>query len=489
MFIYWGNEQAASSAHDITFDRTRIAVGRPTTGPSIEAYDTRRLTIKNSTIGPACCGNDENGNAAGSPVGIRLGVADVNFPLTRDAVIDNNLIRGITRNCAYWLEGYGSCPQSNCTAEDLCHADAIQIWGATNTTITRNRIYNNEVQAIFFDPTAPLTNGLLENNLIGGRDRRQLRHLFRRPRHVRALDDQVNTLQGTAQIRVVNVAALRPERRSRSQETSATSSPRQQTTGTDCHSGAAGAFTYAYNAWAGAGSSSTNCGATDTVARPTFVDARPGTSRDDGSAARTRVGGDQPRRSGAAPLRATSKATCGRCGCARMPAPTSARPLCSFPESPSVPSGSAPRERRSRRSTAGASSRDGGRPRQRRPPIKSNPTRIAYYRVHGGRLWVIYASDVVVGGGTTSPFYSTPAGLGVGAETARIGEGGTSSASRPIGGSAAASQRSTRAAGEEAGDDPQHLDAQGISSGLLAPSAPARPRRRCSSREQTRTRR
>jgi hypothetical protein len=36
---------------------------------------------------------------------------------------------------------------------------------------------------------------------------------------------------------------------------------------------------------------------------------------------------------------------------------------------------------------------------------------------------VIYASDVVIGGGTTSPFYSTPNGLGVGAETARVARG------------------------------------------------------------------
>jgi hypothetical protein len=39
------------------------------------------------------------------------------------------------------------------------------------------------------------------------------------------------------------------------------------------------------------------------------------------------------------------------------------------------------------------------------------------YRRHGGLLWVGYAAQQVVAVGTTSPYYSTAAGLGVGAST------------------------------------------------------------------------
>jgi hypothetical protein len=422
VFVYWGSAQASSAAHDVIFDNTRLAVGRATPGPVVEAYGTRRLTIKNSTIGPACCGNNGSGNAAGSPVGIRLAVADKNFPLTRDAVIDHNLIRGITRKCAYWLAGYGACPQSSCTNEELCHADAIQIWGATNTTITRNRVYNNEIQAVFFDPTAPLTNGRVENNLIGDVIDGSCGICFDGRGTHGKWTIRSNTLQGTAQIQVVNVAALPSGTRFAITGNLGNILTSAQITGTDCYSGAPNTFIYAYNVWAGAGSSSRNCGATDVAARPTFVNAdrapqatmdlrlargSAGISRGDPTQGPTRdfegdmrplrvradAGADQRESALLAPGRSIGAL---RIGAARE----EVEAFYGRPRKLAI-----------------------WRPAGAKPSDGAEPARIAYYRVHGGRLWVIYVSDIVVGGGTTSPFYSTASGLGVGAETARVARG------------------------------------------------------------------
>ncbi|MGZ4461913.1 MAG: hypothetical protein ACXVZP_03650 [Gaiellaceae bacterium] len=43
--------------------------------------------------------------------------------------------------------------------------------------------------------------------------------------------------------------------------------------------------------------------------------------------------------------------------------------------------------------------------------------RVAFYRAHGGQLWVVYDNDVVVGVGTTSPYYETAKGVGPGVPT------------------------------------------------------------------------
>ncbi len=166
VFVYWGNTSPSSSAHDLVFDNDRIAVGQPTRGPAIDAIGVQRLTIRNSTIGPACCGLNSSGSPNGSTVGIRLGVAGPNYPRSTNVVIDNNLIQGITRSCSYWLNGYGACPQSSCTDSTACHADGIQIWGADTVSITRNRIYNDEVQGIFVDTTALNSNFDIVNNMI-----------------------------------------------------------------------------------------------------------------------------------------------------------------------------------------------------------------------------------------------------------------------------------------------------------------------------------
>jgi hypothetical protein len=47
-------------------------------------------------------------------------------------------------------------------------------------------------------------------------------------------------------------------------------------------------------------------------------------------------------------------------------------------------------------------------------------TTISTYRAHGGALWVLYRNKVAVGVGTTSRYYSTVTGLGVGMPTKRF---------------------------------------------------------------------
>jgi len=174
VFIYYGSNGASKlsdMADHITFDNVNICYERATTGPCFEAYSTDAVTVKNSTIGPACCGLNSGGVETNSPVGIRFGADTVTgggFPVNSGLVIHNNLIQGLYTDCSKWLTGHGSCPQATCTdALDLCHNDGIQIWGASDMTITNNRIYHVGINGIFLDSTALMTNGTIANNMIG----------------------------------------------------------------------------------------------------------------------------------------------------------------------------------------------------------------------------------------------------------------------------------------------------------------------------------
>jgi hypothetical protein len=148
-----------------------IAVGQPSFSPVFEVIaGVQGLTIEDSTIGPTCCGNNSSGVETGSPVGIRIGTADraPTWPVNADVVIQDNLIQGVTTNCDEWLDGYGSCPQSTCTnAGDLCHNDAIQVYGSDRLIVRRNTIYHHGINGLFIDSTDPNTDGTVENNMIG----------------------------------------------------------------------------------------------------------------------------------------------------------------------------------------------------------------------------------------------------------------------------------------------------------------------------------
>jgi hypothetical protein len=61
-----------------------------------------------------------------------------------------------------------------------------------------------------------------------------------------------------------------------------------------------------------------------------------------------------------------------------------------------------------------------GSPRRTVRFRKHSGTTIATYRVHGGALWVLYRNGAVIGIGTTSRYYSTLSGLGVGLPTKRF---------------------------------------------------------------------
>jgi hypothetical protein len=117
VFVYYGNASDASVATDVTLDNLDIAVGKATNGPVVEVIGgTLRFTVKNSRIGPACCGNNGSGVETGSPVGIRIGTANrvsTPWPTNTDTLIENNTIKFITRRCEEWpTSGYGSCPST-----------------------------------------------------------------------------------------------------------------------------------------------------------------------------------------------------------------------------------------------------------------------------------------------------------------------------------------------------------------------------------------
>jgi len=171
--IYNGGTVTAQNPGDLIFTNLNIAVGQAALSPVFESIAAvQGMTISYSTIGPACCGNTAGGATAGSPVGIRIGTADRvsnGWPNNINIVIDHVLVQGITRWAPHWLSGYGSAPQSSCiNTGDQCHADAIQIYGADGLTVTNNKLYHNEVQGLFLDPTDPFDGpGLIANNMIG----------------------------------------------------------------------------------------------------------------------------------------------------------------------------------------------------------------------------------------------------------------------------------------------------------------------------------
>ncbi len=274
VFLWYGTASASTQVHDVTFDGVELAVGQPTNGPVFEAQSGQRITIKNSTIGPACCGNDANNFNSGSPVGIRFGTANraPAWAVNSDIIIDNNLIQGITRKCSEWLTGYGTCPQQTCTnSTDLCHADAIQIWGVTNLTITRNKIYHNEVQGIFIDPTDPNTNGTIANNMIGdvtsggpaismsGRGNRGTWNIFN------------NTILGDDPINIVWVADAPAGTMFNIKGNIGSIAANADINGNNCDGGSPTKFSHAYNLWNGQNATPTSCSATDISGTPTFV--------------------------------------------------------------------------------------------------------------------------------------------------------------------------------------------------------------------------
>jgi hypothetical protein len=286
VFIYWGSTSAASRAADLTFDNVAVGVGKATQGPLFEAFNVLRLTVKNSTFGPACCGNGADGTTTvGSPIGIRVGTADrtPTWPTNTDVVIDNNLIQGITRSCTQWLAGFGSCPQSTCVnTGDLCHADAVQIYGSDNLQVTDNQMYHNEVQGLFIDPTDPHGGTvLITNNIIGD-----------------VMDDTIaepdvgavtgisldgsamtgtwtlahNTVMSSEVIFLVNAHLLPGGFTMNVEGNVGNWSVSDNLVENTCIANTSGKFTFDWNVWGGQSASATGCGGNETVGVPAFVD-------------------------------------------------------------------------------------------------------------------------------------------------------------------------------------------------------------------------
>jgi hypothetical protein len=286
VFIYWGSTSAASRAADLTFDNVDVGVGKATQGPLFEAFNVLRLTIKNSTFGPACCGNGSDGTTSvGSPIGIRVGTADrtPTWPTNTDVVIDNNLIQGITRSCSQWLTGFGSCPQSSCVnTGDVCHADGMQIYGSENLQITDNRMYHVEIQGIFLSPPDPHGGTVvITNNMIGD----VMDDLVAEP-DVGAVTgismdgSQMtgtwtlahNTIGSSEVIFIVNAQSLPGGFTMNVEGNVGNWSVSDNLVENTCIANTSGKFTFDWNVWGGQSGSATGCGGNETVGVPSFVD-------------------------------------------------------------------------------------------------------------------------------------------------------------------------------------------------------------------------
>jgi hypothetical protein len=295
-----GNERAvyifngtslAEQPGDLVFSNLNIAVGQAALSPVFESISqVQGLTIEDSTIGPACCGNTFAGASSGSPVGIRIGTATRvggSVPNNTDIVIDNNLIQGITRWAPHWLSGYGSAPQSTCiNTGDVCHADAIQIYGADGLTITNNRIYHNEVQGIFLDPTDPFDGpGLIANNMIGDvtddmvASQGSISSISMSGIGLSGTWDILNnTMDGDGAIGIVWAGSANANTVLNVKGNVGNWTMTEGNNGTDCNGAAVdgdpdfpGTLNLSYNTWRGA-SGVTGCGGNETTGSVTFVD-------------------------------------------------------------------------------------------------------------------------------------------------------------------------------------------------------------------------
>jgi hypothetical protein len=151
-------DAGSGTAKNVTVDGNRINVGKKLNGCcDVSLHSIDGWKIVNNVIGPSCCGT----SYSSSPEGIRIGRPNSTAPNSNNVLIDNNLVQNVVRNCAYWpISGFGPCPDTTCVASG-CHDDGIHIWGLQNSTISRNRIYNAEVQGIFLDQA----NGSLNRNV------------------------------------------------------------------------------------------------------------------------------------------------------------------------------------------------------------------------------------------------------------------------------------------------------------------------------------
>lgn len=166
--------KSVASATHISLLHDHLCVAVHITNPCLYLKNADDWTVSSNTFGPACC----NAGSGSSPEGIRVGVETSSQDSDR-MLISDNLIQGIVRQCADYPDHYttvesatpqtsGVCPSVDCPT---CHSDGIHIFGMTDSVITRNRIYNNGVQALFFEPTngslnsaITITNNMLATN-------------------------------------------------------------------------------------------------------------------------------------------------------------------------------------------------------------------------------------------------------------------------------------------------------------------------------------
>lgn len=154
-------EGSNSVSRGVRLSSNHINVGQRVDTQDVDLHVVSGWSIVGNTIGPSCCGDGSS-----SPEGIRIGTPDgATAGNSSHVLISGNLIQFTLRSCEYWPDGYGACPSSDCSE---CHDDGIHVWGMTDSTISRNRIYGVEVQGIFFEPTNDSLNSNMAilNNMV-----------------------------------------------------------------------------------------------------------------------------------------------------------------------------------------------------------------------------------------------------------------------------------------------------------------------------------
>ena len=159
-----GSTMTGAGNNHVTISRDDINVGKKVDGPSVTFFVGDFVSLVGNTIGPTCCGY--NAGKGASPEGIRIGKPNLAPSSCTTQVchllIDDNLIQNVVRDCAlYPSASFGACPDTSCSNAVGCHEDGIHIWGVDGGTISRNRLYGVECQAIFFETT----NGSLQRNV------------------------------------------------------------------------------------------------------------------------------------------------------------------------------------------------------------------------------------------------------------------------------------------------------------------------------------
>jgi hypothetical protein len=389
-----------TGASNITLRNSHV-YGWNAFGPMLLLRDVVNFSAINDEVGPACCQADA----------IQLSIRNEGNPNPQNVLFDRMYVHDVQDTC-HNEPNYPDCSGSG--YGDDCgsceHIDGLQAFGGNGITIRNSRFYNAGTQNIFLQPAnrGSFSNILIENTMVSTSVGSPTNSVSVGGPGVSVFGGYVRFLYDTFQKDVrIYEGVLAPG--TQVEFTGTIADYRGDDGGGEPCSYRAGdgstiTPTYSHNLFR-----SKTCGSTDVLGRALYVNPGPATP-------------DLHLQQGSAGLGRADPT-----GAPHLDIDGDLRPVRRAPDI-----GADQREtamivlgRSIGRLRLGASRMDVvgffGQPRRVKRFVSTRGTvTVASYRVHGGNLSVWYSGDKVVGAGTTTSYYETAGGNGVGAETGSV---------------------------------------------------------------------